>query len=101
MQGFYNLMKRGKICLKFLSKKITGGSVTVKDVTSKQIFSSPIKLAQHRLREELFEAGTYQISITNVTEGHIENIMIDESCTGLMKLLFVYILLRVFILLFF
>jgi hypothetical protein len=88
MQRFYTLTKQGKICLVIstLSEKIASGSLTVTDATSKQIFSSPIKLAEQRLREELFEAGTYQITIitiTNVTEGHIENIMIDESCTGL------------------
>jgi hypothetical protein len=88
MQRFYTLKKPGKICLKMHSDKIASGSVTFKDETSKQIFSSPIKLAEQRLREDTFEAGTYQITITNVTEGYITNIIIDESCTGLIINLF-------------
>jgi hypothetical protein len=86
MQRFYTMTKRGKICLKILSGKIASKSdVNFNNVTSKQIFGSRIKLAKQRLRKMIFKAGTYQITITNETdnEGYIENIVIDESCTGL------------------
>jgi hypothetical protein len=63
---------------------MASGSVTIKDVASMHIFSSPIHFAENILRRVTFRAGTYQITITNVTKGHIDLIMIDESCPGRM-----------------